>query len=252
MSTSALLKVSGLCKQFGAIKVTDHVDLTVGEREIHGLIGPNGAGKTTLINQIAGELRSDGGSIELLGKDITGWSMSRRARAGIGRSYQINSSIAAFTALENVLLAVQAQAGHNFHFLRPATKEHALVGRARAYLERVGMLASEHMQVGTLAYGQQRLIEIAMTLATEPRILLLDEPMAGLGPAETERMIELLDSLRGQCAMLLVEHDMDAVFALADRISVLVYGQVLLCDVPANVKSDALVREAYLGEEEIG
>lgn len=251
MSVQPVLKVSQLCKRFGAIQVTDQVDLVVNSQEIHALIGPNGAGKTTLISQVAGELRPDSGSIELHGRSIDGWSMARRARAGISRSYQINSSISAFTALENVLLAVQAHAGHNFHFFRPVLRDRVLVERARMFLDRVGMLSLQNAMVGTLAYGQQRLIEVAMALATEPDLMLLDEPMAGLGPAESERMVELLDNLRGQCAMLLVEHDMDAVFALADRISVLVYGQVLLCDTPAQVKSNPKVREAYLGDEEI-
>lgn len=251
MSVEPVLKVSQLSKRFGAIQVTDKVDLTVNSHEIHALIGPNGAGKTTLINQIAGELTPDRGSIELQGQRIDGWSMAKRAHAGVSRSYQINSSISAFTSLENVLLAVQAHAGHNFHFFKPVLKERSLVSRAQMFLDRVGMLDLQHVTVGALAYGQQRLIEVAMALATEPRLMLLDEPMAGLGPAETERMVELLGSLRGQCAMLLVEHDMDAVFALADRISVLVYGQVLLCDLPEKVKSNPQVREAYLGDEEI-
>ena len=251
MMQSSLLQITGLCKQFGAIRVTDDVSLTVKDQEIHALIGPNGAGKTTLINQIAGDLKPDRGSVELLGQNLVSWSMARRARAGISRSYQINSSITAFTALENVVLAVQAREGHNFHFFKPVLGNRRLVELAREQLERVGMLDHQNTVAGHLAYGQQRLIEVAMALATKPRLLLLDEPMAGLGPSETERMIALLDRLRGQCAMLLVEHDMDAVFALADRISVLVYGRVLLCDVPANVKSNPMVREAYLGDEDL-
>ena len=251
MVPPALLQITALRKQFGAIRVTDDVSLTVMDQEIHALIGPNGAGKTTLINQIAGELTPDSGRIELSGQNLVSWSMARRARAGISRSYQINSSISAFTALENVILAVQAREGHNFHFFKPVLGNRRLVDLACEQLDRVGMLAHKNAVVGQLAYGQQRLIEVAMALATSPRLLLLDEPMAGLGPTETERMIALLDSLRGQCAMLLVEHDMDAVFALADRISVLVYGRVLLCDVPANVKSSPMVREAYLGDEDL-
>jgi branched-chain amino acid transport system ATP-binding protein len=251
MTQPSLLQITGLCKQFGAIRVTDEVTLSVRDQEIHALIGPNGAGKTTLINQIAGELRPDGGSIELLGQNMVSWSVAKRARAGISRSYQINSSIAAFTALENVILAVQAREGHNFHFFTPVLGNRRLVELAREQLEQVGMQDHQNTIAGHLAYGQQRLIEVAMALATKPRLLLLDEPMAGLGATETERMIELLDKLRGQCAMLLVEHDMEAVFALADRISVLVYGRVLLCDIPANVKSNPTVREAYLGDEDL-
>jgi len=250
MNRQPILTVSGLQKKFGAIQVTDDVSLTLFPGEVHALIGPNGAGKTTLINQIAGDLFPDAGTIKLLGQNVETWSMARRARAGLSRSYQINSAIKTFTALENVLLAVQARDGHNFHFLRPVLKYSHLVDRAGEFLRKVGMQDFTDVPVGQLAYGQQRLVELAMALATEPKVLLLDEPMAGLGPTETSRMVELLDTLRSQFAMLLVEHDMQAVFALADRISVLVYGRILLCDTPEAVKASPLVREAYLGEEE--
>lgn len=246
-----LLRIENLVKHFGAICVTDHVNLTVERGEIHALIGPNGAGKTTLINQIAGELASDAGAIHFAGQDITSWSVARRARAGISRSFQINSLIPAFTARENVLLAVQAARGHNFHFFKSVTSDSSLVDEARGFLARVGLQAYENHLVGELAYGQQRLIEVAIAMASHPKLLLLDEPMAGLGPAESERMIALLDGLRQDYGMLLVEHDMDAVFALANRISVLVYGQILLCDSPENVRHSDVVREAYLGDEEL-
>jgi branched-chain amino acid transport system ATP-binding protein len=248
---SELLQVKNLVKHYGAICVTDHVNLTVKAGEIHALIGPNGAGKTTLINQIAGEVLSDQGSIGFDGHDITRWSVARRARAGMSRSFQINALIPGFTARENVMLAVQAARGHNFYFFEPVLKDLTLVSEADQFLAKVGLEAQTNMPISALAYGQQRLIEVAMAMASHPKLLLLDEPMAGLGPAESQRMIGLLDSLRQDYGMLLVEHDMDAVFALADRISVLVYGQVLLCDAPDQVRKSELVREAYLGDEDI-
>jgi branched-chain amino acid transport system ATP-binding protein len=247
---SELLRIDSLVKHYGAICVTDHVNLTVNFGEIHALIGPNGAGKTTLINQVTGEVASDAGSIHFDGRDITRLSVAKRAQAGMSRSFQINSLIPAFTARENVLLAVQAASGHNFRFFKPVLSSLDLVSQADDYLARVGLRDHADQLAGELAYGQQRLIEVAIAMATRPKLLLLDEPMAGLGPAESDRMIELLSGLRPDYGILLVEHDMDAVFALADRISVLVYGQVLLCDTPNNVRHSQLVREAYLGDEE--
>jgi branched-chain amino acid transport system ATP-binding protein len=244
-----LLTVDSLVKHYGGLCVTDHVNLSVAHGEIHALIGPNGAGKTTLINQITGALASDAGRIYLDAEDVTGWSMAKRARAGMSRSYQINALIPSFSALENVLLAVQAGRGHNFYFFKPVMHERQMVQQAHAFLDRVGFGAERGQVITALAYGEQRLVEVAMAMATQPRLLLLDEPMAGLGPTESERMIELLDGLRADYGLLLVEHDMQAVFALADRISVLVYGQVLLCDTPANVRQSELVRQAYLGDE---
>lgn len=246
-----LLRIDQLVKRYGAICVTDHVNLTVNAGEIHAVIGPNGAGKTTLINQITGEVASDAGTIRFDGQDITRWPVAKRARAGMSRSFQINSLIPAFTAQENVLLAVQAARGHNFYFFKSLASQTDLLDEADAFLTRVGLKHHANDLVSELAYGQQRLIEVAIAMASHPKLLLLDEPMAGLGPIESERMIELLARLRQDYGMLLVEHDMEAVFALADRISVLVYGQVLLCDTPANVRHNAKVREAYLGDEEI-
>ena len=248
---STLLKLSGLVKNFGGLRVTDHVDLSIKAGTIHALIGPNGAGKTTLINQITSELQPDTGTITLNGQDVTNWPVARRARAGIGRSYQINSSIPSFTVLQNVLLAVQAAKGHNFHFFQPVTRNAELVGEANRIMGLVGLAGTGERITGALSYGQQRQIELAMALATRPTVLLLDEPMAGLGPAESEKMIELLMQLRKDYGMLLVEHDMGAVFALADVVSVLVYGKVILCDTPQAVRTSSLVREAYLGEEEL-
>lgn len=246
-----LLTVDSLVKYYGGLCVTDHVTLSVEHGEIHALIGPNGAGKTTLINQITGAVASDAGRIYLSGQDVTTWSMAKRARAGMSRSYQINALVASFSALENVLLAVQAGRGHNFYFFKPVMQEQQMVQEAHAFLDRVGFGDDRSRSVSALAYGQQRLVEVAMAMATHPRLLLLDEPMAGLGPTESERMIKLLDSLRVDYGMLLVEHDMQAVFALANRISVLIYGQILLCDTPANVRVSELVREAYLGDEDL-
>lgn len=246
-----LLRIENLVKHYGAICVTDRVSLTVNQGEIHALIGPNGAGKTTLINQITGEVPCDSGEIYFAGQKITRWPVAKRARVGMSRSFQINSLIPAFTARENVLLAVQAAHGHNFHFFGAVARDHSLVTEADRFLARVGLEAQANDLVSALAYGQQRLIEVAIAMASHPKLLLLDEPMAGLGPAESERMIGLLDSLRHDYGMLLVEHDMDAVFALANRISVLVYGQILLCATPDEVRQSEIVREAYLGDEEL-
>jgi len=248
---SSLLEVRGLVKNYGGLRVTDQVNLSLKSGHIHALIGPNGAGKTTLVNQIVGEVRSDGGQIFLKGQDITHWSVAKRARAGLGRSYQINSIIPEFTALENVLLAVQTAQGHNFHFWQAATAQRDLVQRSDAVLDLLGLLPLRQQRVRDLSYGQQRQIELAMAVASQPDVLLLDEPMAGLGPAETQHMIDVLKNLRQQFAILLIEHDMHAVFSLADEVSVLVYGQVVLCDTPEAVRGSEVVREAYLGDEEL-
>ncbi len=246
-----LLSIRGLVKRYGALLVTDGVDLDIPAGEIHAVIGPNGAGKTTLINQVSGEVKSDAGRIVLCGRDATYWPVAARAQAGLGRSYQITSIISEFSVQENVLLAVQAVRGHNFHFWRAVVRTPALVEAADRFLKLAGLLEVRGRTAGLLSYGQQRQLELAMTLAIEPKVLLLDEPMAGLGLAETQQMTEVLKSLRGQYAMLLVEHDMRAVFALADRLSVLVYGKVVFCGNPVEVRESRLVREAYLGDEEI-
>ncbi|MCC6250430.1 MAG: ABC transporter ATP-binding protein [Rubrivivax sp.] len=246
-----VLALHGLVKRFGGLLVTDHVDLAVAPGEVHAIIGPNGAGKTTLINQISGELACDEGRIELAGQDVTRQPVHARARAGLGRSYQITSVIPEFTARENVLLAAQAVRGHNFRFWGVATAQPALVEAAERGLARVGLLAHRDRSAGALAYGQQRQLELAMTLAIEPQVLLLDEPMAGLGPAETEEMIAVLRAIEPRPAIVLVEHDMHAVFSLASVCSVLVYGKVVFRGGPAQVRDSAVVREAYLGDEEI-
>lgn len=246
-----LLRLHGLGKRYGGLLVTDQVSMTIGRGEVHAIIGPNGAGKTTLINQIVGEAKCDVGRVELAGRDVTDWPVHARARAGLGRSYQITSIIAEFSVLENVLLATQSVRGHNFRFWQPVTANARLVEAAERYLQQVGLLELRDRQAGLLAYGQQRQLELAMTLAIEPQVLLLDEPMAGLGPVETQAMIDALKLIRERHAIVLVEHDMHAVFSLATVCSVLVYGRIVFQGDPAEVKNSAVVREAYLGDEEL-
>ena len=243
-----LLAVRGLRKRFGGLVATDGVDLDVAEGETLAIIGPNGAGKTTLIGQLAGDVRPDAGTIRFAGAEVTALSAAARSHRGLARSFQITSIFREFSALDNVALAVQAHAGHSFRFWRAARAEASLRGPARAILERVGLGARADVVAGTLAHGEQRQLEIAMALATRPRLLLLDEPVAGMGLDESQRMVELLRALRGRHTIVLVEHDMDVVFALADRISVLVYGRVLATGAPEAIRLDAEVRRAYLGE----
>jgi branched-chain amino acid transport system ATP-binding protein len=246
----SLLRVEQLVKRFGGLLATDQLSLTLEAGEIHAVIGPNGAGKTTLINQLSGEILPDAGRVIFDGHDITQAKPHRRSHLGLGRSYQITSVFPEFSVLQNVALAVQAHAGHSFRFWRAAAGEAALTGPARAAIAQVGLTAFEGQRVATLSHGQRRQLEIAMTLATAPKLLLLDEPMAGMSHSESESMVALMQQLRGRYTLLLVEHDMDAVFALADRITVLVYGRVIACGTPAQIRDDAAVREAYLGEEE--
>jgi branched-chain amino acid transport system ATP-binding protein len=244
-----MLEVRGLTKTFGALRATDGIDFDVAEGETHAVIGPNGAGKTTFISQLAGNLRPDAGSVRFAGADITNLSAPRRARMGLARSFQITSVYPEFSALDNVALAVQAHCGHSFRFWRPARGDPALVEPAERVLEEVGLLPRKSILAANLAHGEQRQLEVAMALATGPRLLLLDEPMAGMGTEESQRMIELLQKLKQKKTIILVEHDMDAVFRLADRISVLVYGKVIATDVPGQIKMNEDVRKAYLGEE---
>jgi branched-chain amino acid transport system ATP-binding protein len=247
----SLLTVTGLVKRFGGLTATDGVDLTVEPGEVHAVIGPNGAGKTTLINQLSGELRPDAGTIRLDGVDVTALPVYRRALLGLGRSYQITSVFPDFTVLVNVVLAVQAHAGHSFSFWKPVLGETALTQRARAAIDQVGLTARADTLVASLAHGERRQLEMAMTLATAPKVLLLDEPMAGMSLTESERLVTLLSSLKKQYGILLVEHDMDAVFKLADRISVLVYGRVIACGDPDAIRNNPDVRTAYLGEHDL-
>jgi branched-chain amino acid transport system ATP-binding protein len=237
-------------KHFGALAATDHLDLTVACGEIHAIIGPNGAGKTTLLAQLAGELRPDAGTIRFAGQDITRLPMHRRVALGLARSFQITSVLPAFSALDNVALAVQAQAGHSFRFWRPARASASLRQPALATLERVGLAARAHTLAAHLSHGEQRQLEIAMVLASQPRLLLLDEPMAGMGAEESLHMVALLRQLHGQHTMLLVEHDMDAVFSLADRLTVLVYGRAIATGTAAAIRQHPEVRQAYLGAGE--
>jgi branched-chain amino acid transport system ATP-binding protein len=247
--TEPLLSVIELSKRFGGVVAADNVSLAIAEGELHAIIGPNGAGKTTLIAQLMGELRPDRGSILLGSEDVTALPAYRRSLSGMGRSFQITSIFPDFTAAENVALAVQAHAGHSFRFWRPARLDAALQEPARAILERVGLAMRAETPAAVLAHGEKRLLEIAIALATRPRLLLLDEPMAGMGPEDAARMVAFLRKLKGAVTLLLVEHDMDAVFALADRITVLVYGRVIASGSPDEIRADVEVRKAYLGEE---
>ena len=245
-----ILQVTGLVKRFGGLLATDHLSLSLERGEIHAVIGPNGAGKTTLINQLGGEILPDEGRIVFDGHDLTREPPHRRAMAGLGRSYQITSVFNDFSVLQNTALAVQAHAGHSFRFWRAAASERALTEPALAALRQVGLLERAHMPVAVLAHGERRQLEIAMVLATGAKLLLLDEPMAGMSPVESEAVVALLKQLKGSCTILLVEHDMDAVFALADRITVLVYGRPVATGTPEEIRNHPEVREAYLGEQE--
>jgi len=244
-----MLEVRGLTKRFGALRASDGIDFDVAEGETHAVIGPNGAGKTTFISQLAGNLRPDSGSVRFAGADITALPAPRRARLGLARSFQITSVFRDFTALDNVALAVQAHSGHSFHFWREARKEPELREPARAALARVGLGGRADVLVANLSHGEHRQLEIAMALATRPRMLLLDEPMAGMGPEEAARMVTTLRELKRELTILLIEHDMEAVFALADRITVLVYGRVIASGDPDAIRNNEEVKRAYLGEQ---
>jgi len=246
----AKLKIEGLMKRFGGVVASDAIDLAVDAGELHAIIGPNGAGKTTLIGQLTGELSPNAGRIYFEDVDITALPVHRRSAMGLARSFQITSLFLDFTALDNVALAVQAHAGHSFHFWRDARSETGLRQPARAALERVGLAGRADVVCANLSHGEHRQLEIAMALATRPRMLLLDEPMAGMGPEESARMVEILRGLKRNLTILLIEHDMEAVFALADRISVLVYGRVIATGAPDEIRANPDVRSAYLGEQE--
>jgi len=244
-----LLQTHGLSKRFGGVVATDRVSLAVAPGQIHAVIGPNGAGKTTLVAQLSGELGPDAGTIRFAGEDVTALPVHARSARGIARSFQITSVLRDFTALDNVALAVQAHAGHSFRFWGRARAEEPLRESAGRVLAEVGLGTRAGVLAANLAHGEQRQLEIAMALATRPRLLLLDEPTAGMGPEDTERMVALLAALRGRHTLLLVEHDMDAVFALADRISVMLYGRLIATGTPEQIRANAEVRRAYLGEE---
>ena len=244
-----LLCIEHLAKHFGGVIASDDITLDVLPGELHAIIGPNGAGKTTLIGQLAGEIAPDAGHIRFDGRDITALPVPRRSALGLARSFQITSLFPEFTALDNVALAVQAHAGHSFRFWHPARRAPELREPARAALGRVGLAARADVVASEMSHGEHRLLELAMALAAKPRLLLLDEPMAGLGPEESARMVELLRELKREVTILLIEHDMAAVFALADRISVLVYGKMIASGTPAAIRENAAVRKAYLGEQ---
>jgi branched-chain amino acid transport system ATP-binding protein len=244
-----VLRVEALCKHFGGLLVTDNVTLTIAPGELHAVIGPNGAGKTTLINQISGLIRPDAGRIELGGRDVTALPMYARAALGLARSFQITSVLPRFSALENVALAVQARTGSSFRFFGRAGRERVLNDQAEAVLAEVGLLGRAHVPAIALSHGEKRVLELAIALAMQPKLLLLDEPMAGIGRDETERLIAVLRALKGRFPVVLVEHDMTAVFALADRISVLIYGRILASGAPDTVRTDPAVITAYLGDE---
>ncbi len=248
----ALLQVENLTKRFGGVVASDRISLTLARGELHAIIGPNGAGKTTMIAQLTGEIVPDAGRVRFDGQDITTLPVYRRSAIGLARSFQITSLFLDFTALDNVALAVQAHAGHSFQFWRNARTDADLRTPARAALADAGLGERADVPAADLSHGERRQLEIAMALATKPRMMLLDEPMAGMGPEESARLIEILRRLKGGVTILLIEHDMDAVFALADRISVLVYGRIIASGDPVAIRADPIVRQAYLGEGEGG
>ena len=245
----ALLQIDTLTRRFGGVVAANAITLDVAPDEVHAVIGPNGAGKTTLIGLLSGEITPQEGSIHFDGVDITRIPVYRRNQLGLARSFQITSLFHDFTAIENVALAVQAHRGHSFRFWRDARGEDELCTPALAALARVGLADRAGMRVDKLSHGEHRQLEIAMALATQPRLLLLDEPMAGMGPEESARMLGMLRQLKGSMTILLIEHDMGAVFALADRLTVLVDGRIIATGQPETVRVDAAVRQAYLGEK---
>ena len=249
--TEPLLRVDNLVRTFGGITATDNLSLQAARGELHAIIGPNGAGKTTLITQLTGQLQPNSGSIHFGGRDITRLPAYKRSALGLARSFQITSLLRDFTAADNVALAAQAHDGHSFYFWGNARKEKHLREAARAALSRVGLEPRADVIVSRLSHGEQRQLELAVALATKPQLLLLDEPMAGLGVSESARMVELLKELRREVTIILVEHDMEAVFALADRISVLVYGRVIASGAPSDIRQNEEVKRAYLGDQHV-
>jgi branched-chain amino acid transport system ATP-binding protein len=246
-----LLRIENLVRRFGGIVATDNLSLDIARGELHAIIGPNGAGKTTLISQLIGQLRPTAGTIRFGGQDVTHLPAWKRSRLGLARSFQITSLLPNFTAADNVALAAQARDGHSFRFFGNARQEKQLRAAAHAALDRVGLLGRADVVVSRLSHGEQRELELAVALATKPQLLLLDEPMAGLGVTESARMVKLLAELRQEVTIVLVEHDMNAVFALADRITVLVYGRVIASDVPAAIRTNEEVKRAYLGDQHV-
>jgi branched-chain amino acid transport system ATP-binding protein len=250
-SAAPLLKASGLTRRFGGLVAVNQVSVDLHVGEVHAVIGTNGAGKSTLINMLSGEIASSVGAISLDGTDITGWSQPRRARAGIGRSYQRTTIFPEFTVFENCRLAAQAAMQRPWVLWQAASHcEHSTAMAAEA-MEAAGLTDLAHAVAGSMSHGQKRQLEIAMCVATRPRVLLLDEPLAGMGAEETDRMLSMLERLKHSHAVLLVEHDMDAVFRVADRITVMVNGQVIASDMPERIRNNADVQLAYLGETDL-
>ena len=244
-----VLATEGITKRFGAVTASDAVSIDLKPGEIHAIIGPNGAGKSTLIQQICGRLRPDSGQVLLEGRDVTAQSTAARARAGLGRTFQISALAMEDTVLQNAILGALGAAGRPWRFWRPALRDAALTETAEACLDRVGLHACRHDRCATLSHGQRRQLEVAVALTLRPKAFVMDEPMAGLGAEGSARMTRFLDSLRTEAPILLVEHDMDAVFALADRISVLVYGRVIATGTVQDIRANAEVRKAYLGDD---
>jgi branched-chain amino acid transport system ATP-binding protein len=244
-----VLQLRNVRKRFGGVVAVDGVDLDVAAGEVHALIGPNGAGKTTLIGQISGSLASDSGEIRFLGDNITHLPPHDRVKAGLARSYQITSIFRRFTVLDNLALAVQARSGSSFSFWKPVERETALFDEARSISEQIGLSQKLGFLASNLAHGEQRALEVGLALATRPKLVLLDEPLSGMGPEDAQRTIQLIHRIRAQVTVLLVEHDMDAVFRLADRISVMVNGRLIATGAPLEIKANAQVRKAYLGDE---
>ena len=246
----SILKVSNIEKSFGALKASDGISLDLVPGEIHALIGPNGAGKSTLIKQIAGGLKPDAGSVQFLGQEITGMSTAQRARLGLGRTFQISALAMGFTVLENAVLGAVGQSGSVFRFFKPAMKDAALLARARSALDRVNLRDYENVVTSELSHGQRRQLEVAVALTLAPKAFLMDEPMAGMGGEGSKTLTNFLQELKHEAPILLVEHDMDAVFACADRISVLVYGKIIATGSVEEIRAHPEVRVAYLGEED--
>ena len=246
-----ILRVEGLNKSFGGVTATEDLHFDVEQGEIHAVIGPNGAGKTTLVAQLSGMIAPDSGRIVFDGQVINDLSAPQRSHAGLARSFQVTSIFRNFTALENVALSIQAHAGHSFRFWRHAATDPDLTGPAREILGDIGLGDRALVLAGNLAHGEQRQLEIAMALATGPKLLLLDEPTAGMGPEDSERMRGFLNGIKGRYSMVLIEHDMDTVFSIADRVTVLVYGRAIATGTPAEIRGNAEVRAAYLGEDEV-
>ena len=248
---SPILSIQNLSKKFGAVIASEDVSIDLYQSEIHGLIGPNGAGKSTLIKQISGEIKQDSGKIVLGENEISNQPVFQRAKLGLARSFQVSSIIPSFTVLENVILAIQGNLGQTFKFWKPVSKNQELINAAHGYLDQVDLKLRMFILASELSHGERRKLEISMALALEPKVFLLDEPMAGLGAAGSKVMTKQLAKLKSRAPILLIEHDMDAIFALADRISVLVYGRIIATGTVDEIRSNANVKEAYLGSEDL-